>query len=161
AKPIVAHFPPLMLMAMTYGVTAICLWRHIPEIKSRFLPMNLLTLFIATLQAGLLFYGLKGLPASTATLLLQASVPFSVLFAWPRAGERPTLVRLVGMAISFAGIVIIVGAPEETSSWWSAMLVLAGGAVWAIGQASAKRLSRDSGTTLTAAISLYALPQMA
>jgi O-acetylserine/cysteine efflux transporter len=160
AKPTMAHFPPLMLMAMTYGVTALCLCRRVPSIKTPFLTMNVLALFIATLQAGLIFYGLQGLPASTAVLLLQSSVPFSVLFAWPMAGEKPTPVRLVGMAISFAGIVVIVGAPEEASSWLPAMLVLAGSAVWAIGQVGAKRLSRDDGTTLTAAISLYALPQM-
>jgi O-acetylserine/cysteine efflux transporter len=41
-----------------------------------------------------------------------------------------------------------------------ALLMLAGAAVWALGQGGAKRLSRDDGTTLTAAISLYALPQM-
>jgi len=160
AKPTVEHFPPLMLMAMTYGITALCLCRRIPSIKTPFLTMNLLAIFIATLQAGLIFYGLKGLPASTAVLLLQSSVPFSVLFAWPMAGEKPTVARLVGMAISFAGIVVIVGAPEAASDWLPAMLMLAGAAVWAIGQAGAKRLSRDDGTTLTAAISLYALPQM-
>jgi O-acetylserine/cysteine efflux transporter len=160
AKPIVAHFPPLMLMAMTYGITAICLCRRIPSIKTPFLPMNLLAFFIATLQAGLLFYGLQGLPASTAVLLLQASVPFSVLLAWPIAGERPTLARLVGMAVSFAGIVVIVGAPAETSSTYHALLLLGGALAWALGQAGSKRISRDDGTTLTAAISLYALPQM-
>jgi O-acetylserine/cysteine efflux transporter len=160
AKPTIEHFPPLMLMAMTYGLTAFCLCRRIPWIKTPFLTMTLLALFIATLQSGLIFYGLKGLPASTAVLLLQSSVPFSVLFAWPLAGEKPTLARLIGMAISFAGIIVIVGAPEEASSWLPALLMLAGAAVWALGQASAKRLSRDDGTPLTAAISLYALPQM-
>jgi len=160
AKPTIAHFPPLMLMAMTYGLTALCLCRRIPSIKTPFLTMNVLAVFIATLQAGLIFYGLEGLPASTAVLLLQSSVPFSVLFAWPMAGEKPTIARLVGMAISFAGIVVIVGAPEEASSWIPAMLMLAGAAVWALGQVGARRFSRDDGTTLTAAISAFALPQM-
>jgi O-acetylserine/cysteine efflux transporter len=76
------------------------------------------------------------------------------------AGEKPSLARLIGMAIAFAGIVVIVGAPEEASSWIPAMLMLAGAAVWALGQAGAKRFSRDDGTTLTAAISVFALPQM-
>ncbi len=160
AKPTIEHFPPLMLMAMTYGVTALCLCRRIPSIKTPFLTMNVLAVFIATLQAGLIFYGLAGLPASTAVLLLQSSVPFSVLFAWPMAGEKPTIVRLVGMAVSFAGIIVIVGAPQEASSWIPAMLMLAGAAVWALGQAGARRFSRDDGTTLTAAISIFALPQM-
>src|SRR5690348_17697118 len=79
AKPTIEHFPPLMLMAMTYAVTALCLCRRIPAIKTPVLTMSVLALFVATLQAGLIFYGLQGLPASTAVLLLQSSVPFSVL----------------------------------------------------------------------------------
>ena len=89
AKPAMAHFPPLLLMAMTYGVTAVCLCRRIPAIRTPFLSMVCLGLLVATIQAGLIFYALADLPASTAVLILQSSVPFSVLFAWPLAGERP------------------------------------------------------------------------
>jgi O-acetylserine/cysteine efflux transporter len=93
-------------------------------------------------------------------LILQSSVPFSVLFAWPMAGERPTPMRLLGMGLSFVGIVIIVGAPEEASSWIPAMMVMTGAALWALGQAAARRFGRDDGTTLTAGIAAHALPQM-
>jgi O-acetylserine/cysteine efflux transporter len=160
AKPAIAHFPPLFIMTMTYGVTALCLCRRIPAVKTPLLIMAGLSLFVATIQAGLLFYGLARLPASTAVLILQSSVPFSVLFAWLIAGEKPTVIRLIGMALSFAGIVIILGAPEEASSWEPAMLVLGGAAVWALGQVAARRYGRDDGTTLTAGIAIHALPQM-
>ena len=160
AKPAVAHFPPLLLMAMTYGVTALCLCRRIPAVRTPFATMVLLALFVATIQAGLIFYGLAGLPASTAVLILQSSVPFSVLFAWPMASERPTPMRLLGMGLSFLGIVIIVGTPHEASSWVPAMMVMAGAAFWALGQVAARRFGRDDGTTLTAGIAIHALPQM-
>jgi O-acetylserine/cysteine efflux transporter len=160
AKPAVAHFPPLLLMAMTYAVTGLCLCRRIREVKTPMATMAVLALFVATIQAGLLFYGLAQLPASMAVLILQSSVPFSVLFAWPLAGEKPTLMRLLGMGLSFVGIVIIVGAPEEASSWVPALLVVAGAATWALGQAAARRFGRDDGTTLTAGIAVHALPQM-
>lgn len=160
AKPAVAHFPPLLLMAMTYAVTALCLCRRIPAVTTPFATMVVLALFVATIQAGFLFYGLAQLPASTAVLILQLSVPFSVLFAWPMAGEKPTLMRLVGIGLSFAGAVIIVGAPEQAASWGPALMVMAGAAFWALGQAAARRFGRDDGATLTAGIALHALPQM-
>jgi O-acetylserine/cysteine efflux transporter len=93
-------------------------------------------------------------------LILQSSVPFSVLFAWPMAGEKPTLMRLLGIALAFVGIVIIVGAPQEASSWVPAMMMITGAAFWALGQAAARRFGRDDGTTLTAGIAFHALPQM-
>jgi O-acetylserine/cysteine efflux transporter len=160
AKPAMTHFPPLLLMAMTYGVTALCLCRRIPAIRTPFLSMICLGLLVATIQAGLIFYALADLPASTAVLILQSSVPFSVLFAWPLAGERPTAVRLLGMALSFAGIVVIVGLPQEVSSLGPSILLLAGAAFWALGQVVARRLGRDDGMTLTAGIAIHALPQM-
>ena len=160
AKPAMVHFPPLLLMAMTYGVTALCLCRRIPAIRTPFLSMIGLGLLVATIQAGLIFYALADLPASTAVLILQSSVPFSVLFAWPLAGERPTAVRLLGMALSFAGIVVIVGLPQEVSSLGPPALMLAGAAFWALGQVAARRLGRDDGMTLTAGIAVHALPQM-
>jgi len=160
AKPAVAHFPPLLLMAMTYGVTGLCLSRRIPAVRTPFATLTMLALFVATIQAGLIFYGLAQLPASVAVLILQSSVPFSVLFAWPMAGERPTAKRLLGMGLSFVGIVIIVGAPKEAPSWIPALMVFAGAAFWALGQAAARRFGRDDGTTLTAGIAVHALPQM-
>jgi O-acetylserine/cysteine efflux transporter len=160
AKPAVAHFPPLLLMAMTYAVTGLCLCRRIREVKTPMATVAVLALFVATIQGGLLFYGLAQLPASTAVLILQSSVPFSVLFAWALAGEKPTPMRLLGMGLSFVGIVIIVGGPEEASSWVPALLVVAGAATWALGQAAARRFGRDDGATLTAGIALHALPQV-
>jgi O-acetylserine/cysteine efflux transporter len=154
AKPAVAHFPPLLLMAMTYAVTGLCLCRRIREVKTPMATVAVLALFVATSQGGLLFYGLAQRPASTAVVSLQSSVPVSVLFAWPLAGEKPTLMRLLGMGLSFVGIVIIVGAPKEASSWVPALLVVAGAATWALGQAAARRFGRDDGTTLTAGIAL-------
>jgi O-acetylserine/cysteine efflux transporter len=44
AKPAVAHFPPLLLMAMTYAVTGLCLCRRIREVKTPMATMAVLAL---------------------------------------------------------------------------------------------------------------------
>jgi O-acetylserine/cysteine efflux transporter len=160
AKPAVAHFPPLLMMAMTYVVTGLCLFHRLPKLKTPFWTMVGLTLFVATIQAGLLLHGLLGLPVSTAVLLLQLQAPFAVLFAWPLAGERPTPLRLLGTALSFVGVVIVVGAPSDDIPWIPALMVTSSGASWALGQVAARRFARDDGVTLTVGIALYALPQV-
>jgi O-acetylserine/cysteine efflux transporter len=158
-KPVVAHFPPLLMMAMVYGVTALCLSRYIPRITTPFWPLFFITAVIAPIQAWFIFSGLHRLPASTAILVLQLQAPFSVLFGWLLLGERPSALRLAGMAISFAGVVIVAGAPEAASSWWPVILVASGAAFWAAGQAAARGKVRDGGPTLTAGIAVHAIPQ--
>ena len=158
-KPVVAHFPPLLMMAMVYGVTALCLWRYIPRIRTPFWPLFFVTAVIAPIQAWFIFSGLKGLPASTAILVLQLQAPFSVLFGWLLLGERPSPLRLAGMAISFAGVVIVAGAPEAASSWWPVIMVALGSAFWAGGQAAARGKVLDGGPALTAGIAVHAIPQ--
>jgi len=158
-KPVVAHFPPLLMMAMVYGVTALCLARYIPHIATPFWRLFLLTSLIAPIQAWFIFTGLKGLPASTAILVLQTQAPFTVLFGWLMLRERPSLLRLGGMTISLIGVAIVAGAPEAAASWWPVLLVAIGSACWSAGQAAARGKVLDEGPTLTAGIALNATPQ--
>jgi len=91
---------------------------------------------------------------------VQAQVPFAVLAAWIIGGERLEVKRLVGIGISGIGIIVIAGAPEAIGSLLSLSFVLLGTLSWGISQGLARRLGRDSGPTLTAAIMTYAAPQM-
>jgi O-acetylserine/cysteine efflux transporter len=158
-KPVVAHFAPLLMMTMVYAVTALCLARYLPRVRTPFWTLFSVTALIGPVQAWFLFSGLRGLPASTAILVLQLQAPFSVVFGWLLLGERPSALRLAGMALSFAGVMIVAGAPEAASSWWPVLLVALGAAFWAAGQAAARGKVLDGGPTLTAGIALYAVPQ--
>jgi O-acetylserine/cysteine efflux transporter len=158
-KPVVEHFPPLLMMALVYGLTALCLARYIPRIETPLWRLFLLSALIAPVQAYFIFSGLKGLPASTAILVLQTQAPFTVLFGWLVLGERPSLLRLCGMAISLLGVAIVAGAPEAVSAWWPVLLVAFGSACWSAGQAAARGKVRDNGPVLTAGIALNAIPQ--
>jgi O-acetylserine/cysteine efflux transporter len=159
AKPTVAHFPPLLMLAFAYGVTGLCLARNLTRIETPFWRLFLVSSLVTTVQGGLVFSGLSQLPASTAVLLLQVGVPFSVLFAWPFAGERPTPIRLCGIALAFAGVAIVAGAPQAATAWVPILFVAGGTAVWGLGQAVARRLSRDHGAVFLAGISVAAVPQ--
>jgi O-acetylserine/cysteine efflux transporter len=156
AKPTLDHFPPLMLMGMMYVLTCLCFPLRLTRIRTPFLPLLLVTTFVTTVQGGLIFNALTLLPASISILLLQTQVPFAVLFAWLLAGERPNLVRFLGIVLAFAGVAVVAGAPSGTTSWWPV-----GSASWSFGQAAARRFGRDDGMTLTTGISAMAIPQVA
>jgi O-acetylserine/cysteine efflux transporter len=147
-KPAVAQFPALLLMALIYGVTAVCLFPYIRRIKTPFWPLFILTAFTATLQEGLIVSGLALLPESTTVLLTQLFVPFSVVFAWVLVRERPTCVRVAGTTFAFLGVIIIVGAPGANLSWLPVTLIVGGTAFGAAGTVMARRYSRDDGLAL-------------
>lgn len=160
AKPATDHFPPIFMMALVYGLTAIALYRPNRQRRTPRKYLFLIAAFGGAIQSSLIFTGISGLPASTAILAVQAQVPFAVLAAWIISKERLELRRLIGIGVSGIGILVIAGAPEATGSFLSLGFVLLGTLSWGISQGLARRLGRDSGPTLTAAIMTYAAPQM-
>lgn len=160
AKPATDHFPPIFMMTMVYGLTAIALYRPNRRPLTRRRYLFLIAAFGGAIQSSLIFTGISGLPAATAILAVQAQVPFAVLAAWIIGGERLEIKRLVGIGISGIGIIVIAGAPEATGNLLPLGLVLLGTLSWGLSQGLARRLSRDAGRTLTAAIMTYAAPQM-
>lgn len=160
AKPAVAHFPPLVMMSIAYLVTTVVLlpgaWRRI---RTPWPRLALIALLAATVQGALIFNGLKALPASTATLLIQLQVPFAVLCAWAIGRDRPDARRLAGIAVALAGVLLVAGAPAAAAGW-PALLVTLGSLSWAGGQALMQVLARDAGRVLTAGIAISAVPQL-
>jgi O-acetylserine/cysteine efflux transporter len=160
AKPAVAHFPPLVMMSIAYLVTTMVLlpaaWRHI---TTPWPWLALIAALAATLQGWLIFTGLRDLPASTATLLIQLQVPFAVLCAWAFGRDRPDGRRLLGIAVALLGVVMVAGAPAAAAGL-PAVLVALGSMSWAAGQALMQSVARDGGRVLTAGIAINALPQL-
>jgi O-acetylserine/cysteine efflux transporter len=115
-KPAVAHFPPLLMMALAYLLTAAVLVPGSGRPRTPWRVLALVALLSATVQGGLIFNGLRELPASTATLVMQLQVPFAVLCAWLAGRGRPDPRRALGIALAFAGVALVVGAPAAAAS---------------------------------------------
>lgn len=162
AKPALEHFPPLLAMALAYAITALVV---VPLVGlprrtgwARIVPIALLA---GSVQAGLLFWGLARLPASTAMILVQAQTPFAVLAAWALSGERPSPRAVLGIAVALVGVLIVAGAPELPSSLWPVLAILGCALSWAVGQALIGRLARDPGIVVTGGVALHAAWQLA
>jgi O-acetylserine/cysteine efflux transporter len=160
AKPAVAHFPPVFMMTLTYTVSASILLRRALRAKTSWWAMFGIAAFGGAIQSSLIFAGLAYLPASTAILVVQSQVPFAVLSAWLICGERPSIRRLLGIAVVLAGIVLIAGTPEAVSAFGALGLVVLGTLSWGLSQALIRTLGRDDGATMVGALTLYAAPQL-
>jgi O-acetylserine/cysteine efflux transporter len=156
AKPAIVHFPPLFMVALAYAISAVIL---LPKTLASVTPwwaMFAIAAFGGSVQSSLIFWGLKGLPASTAVLVVQSQVPFAILCAWVLCGERPSLRRMLGVGIVLCGIVLVAGAPEAVGATWPLASVLLGTLSWGVSQAMIRMLGRDDGPTTIGALTAYA-----
>lgn len=161
AKPAVAHFPPLFMMLLVYSAIAVIMLLTVRErIKTPLLSLLLISAFSVTIQGAFVFWGLRGVEATTANLVLQTQVPMAVFLGWLIAGEELDLRKILGTAIALIGVAIVIGLPEQRPALLPVAFIILGGFFWAFGQVLARKLSKDSGIILLKANALMGIPQL-
>ena len=160
AKSGMNHFSPILLMALRFTLTAICLvWFFKPPLKL-FKDLFWISLVSADIQYSLTFTGVQGLDASTAALLVQLEVPFGLLLACIFLGERVSLKQGFGILVAFLGVALILKEPKLSGSLVSALMVIAGAFTWAAGQVMIKKMANVGGFMLISGIAIFAAPQL-
>jgi O-acetylserine/cysteine efflux transporter len=160
AKAGMAHFSPILLMALRFSLTAACLlcfFRPPPGILKQIFWISLIS---AALQYSLTFNGLRGIDASTAALLVQLEVPFGLIMAWLVFGDRIRPLQALGILVSFGGAVLIIGEPRLAGDLIYAFMVIGGAFTWAVGQIMIKKLGNIGGFRLLTGVALFAAPQL-
>ena len=161
AKAALDEFPPLLLMSMRFFIAGLILIWFVPIPRHCLKDLFWISLVGSTIQYGLTFTGLSMIDASLGGIIVQLEVPFSVLLAVIFFRERPGLLRIIGMTISFIGVVLIAGRPGLSSHLEGILLTASGALVWAVGQIMYKRISSQiNGLTGIAWIGVIAAPQM-
>ncbi len=160
AKAAMSHFSPILLMALRFTLTALCLGIFFPPPPHLFRSLFWVALVSAAIQYSLTFNGLRGIDASTAALLVQLEVPFGLLIAWAVLGDPVSLRQFVGIAISFCGAILILGEPKLHGNLVFALLVIGGAFTWAIGQVMIKRMDELNGFRLISGVAIFATPQL-
>lgn len=134
------HFPPLFLISLRFAVLALpaLLFVRRPDV-----PVRWLLLYgtgFGIVQFVFLYAGLEaGIPAGLASLVLQASAPFTVLLAMIFLRERPGGVRLLGIAVALLGFGVIAVTRGLESQLVPVLLVLAGAFGWALGNIGSRQ----------------------
>lgn len=160
AKSGMSHFSPILLMALRFTLTAICLiWFFRPPLKL-FKDLFWISLVSAAIQYSLTFTGVKGIDASTAALLVQLEVPFGLLLACIFLGERVSLKQGIGILVAFLGVMLILDEPKLSGSLVSALMVIGGAFTWAVGQIMIKKMANVDGFMLISGIAIFAAPQL-
>ena len=160
AKGAINHFPPILLMAFRFSLTALVLVWFAPLPKGKFISIFKIAIVAAAIQYSLTFTGVKGLEAGLASIIVQLEVPFLVILGALLLNEKPDIKKWIGIAISFFGVAIMSQQDELSGSIVSIILVLSGCFAWALGQVMIRKLTDVTGMQVTAWIAVFATPQL-
>ena len=160
AKGAINHFPPILLMAFCFSLTALVLVWFTPLPVGKFFELFKIAIVAAAIQYSLTFTGVKGLEAGLASIIVQLEVPFLVILGALLLREKPGYKKWIGIAISFVGVAIMSQQDELSGSFISIALVLSGCFAWALGQVMVRKLKDVSGMQVTAWIAVFAAPQL-
>ena len=157
----VAAIPPLLFGALRFAAVGVLLLPFAGRPSRREVAAAaVISVFFGGLGFGFYFAGLHLGSASLSAIVAQLMTPFTVLFAWPLVGERPTLKVLMGIAVAFGGVVLALMDPNQKASAVAAILVACGAAAQGLGTVLIKRLGPLKPIRLLVWLSLFAAPQL-
>ena len=160
AKAAMEHFSPILLMALRFTLTALCMvWFFRPDPKL-FSKLFWIAFVSAAIQYSLTFTGVSGIDASTAALLIQLEVPFAILLAAVVLGDKLTIRQGVGVSLAFCGAILIVGEPKLANDMRYVLMVIGGGFAWSLGQIMIKMMGVSGGFNLISSVAIFAAPQL-
>jgi O-acetylserine/cysteine efflux transporter len=144
------HFPPLLLVALRYTLIAIPTLLLVPRPKVKWRWLLGVGLGIGVLQFTFLYLGMAaGMPSGLASLVLQASAPFTVIIAGIWLRERITRRQAIGIAIAVLGLAAIAFHRSQVAALLPVVLTLCGGLGWAIGNISTRKAEAPNPLRLT------------
>lgn len=128
------QFPPMLLVSLRFAVLAIPALLFVPRPQ---VPVRWLIGYgvgFGILQFAFLFWGMAiGMPAGLASLVLQASAPFTVLLGAVLLRERLTPLQVTGILVAVGGLTVVGWYRFENAALLPFLLTLAGAFGWALG----------------------------
>lgn len=143
------HFPPFFFAALRFAVLLpVLFFVPRPDVPWKWLLGY--GFFFGALQFAFLFVAMNiGMPTGLASLVQQASAPFTVALGALLLRERITPVQVIGILTAVLGMVVI-GWHRAQSAALLPMLVTLGGAFsWALGNLCARKANPPNPLHLT------------
>jgi drug/metabolite transporter (DMT)-like permease len=144
------HFPPLFLAGLRFLVLAVPTILLVPWPQ---VPLRWLVGFglgFGTVQFIFLFIAMDiGMPTGLASLVLQASAPFTVLLGALLLRERISARQGIGIAIALLGLATIAVSRAQVAAVLPVLLTLLGALGWAFGNLASRLAAAPNPMHLT------------
>jgi O-acetylserine/cysteine efflux transporter len=154
--------PAIAFVALRFAVVGLLLLPWLKWPRRRMAELVGLSVLLGVVHFSLMFTGMRGLDVSTASIAIQLQVPFAAILAAIFFNEKLRWRRLTGMAIAFAGVVLIAGEPRLAGNLLPLFLVIAAACTWAGANIQIKHIGDDVDVlSLNGWVALLAAPQLA
>jgi drug/metabolite transporter (DMT)-like permease len=144
------HFPPMFLAGLRFLVLAVPTILLVPRPQ---VPLRWLLAFgigFGTVQFIFLFIAMDiGMPTGLASLVLQASAPFTVLLGALLLRERISARQGIGIAIALLGLATIAVSRAQVAAVLPVVLTLLGALGWAFGNLAGRLAAAPNPMHLT------------
>lgn len=155
----VAELPPMLTTALRFTLVS-ALLVPFTRLSRRQLPgVLLVSVTFGTIHFGLLFAALEHAEAGTSAVVIQLGAPIATLLACLWLHEPLGLVRLAGLVISVAGIVILAAGPTLPPPL-SLVLLVVSASGWAVTNLIVKQMPGIRPMTMMGWSSLFSVPQL-
>ena len=152
------ELPPWLLLALRLGLAGGVLALFVPLPTDQFGRLFGIATSMGIVHFGLSLVAMQHIGAATAAIAMQVAVPFAALLAWILFGERLGWQRAAGMAVAFAGIVVIGGAPSIAGHVDMLLVLMLSASAFAVANIQIKRLAPINFMSLNAWIALIGAP---
>lgn len=154
------EFPPLFLMFIRFVLVSALIVPFFRIPREKLLPVAALSVTLGTVHFPLMFVGLNGIDAATASLAVQAQVPFSSLLAALVFKDKLGWRRAVGMGAAFAGVMVIAGEPRLGGALPSLAMLLGASFAFAVASIQMKLIGAVNGFAVNGWMAMMAAPQL-
>lgn len=128
AKIGVGQIPPLLFSGLRFLILAAVLIAFLKPAPGRMRDVLLIALFNGAVHFGLMFIGVALTAASVVAVVAQLNVPFATMLSIVVLGEAVHWRRWLGIAMTFAGVMVVSFDPHVFDSL-TGVLFAAGGAL--------------------------------
>jgi len=124
AKVSVAHFPPVFVTGLRFLGLGLLLLPWLKWQRGQMVLVFQIAVLMGLLHFALMFVGIKMAgDASVVAVMTQLGVPIATLMAWALLGETVRWRRGVGIALAFAGS-LVMGFDPKVFGYASALVIL-------------------------------------
>ncbi|WP_262029615.1 EamA family transporter [Microvirga sp. Mcv34] len=139
----VGTMPPLLLAALRFLFAALPAVFFVAKPKTDWRIVVAYGFFLGIAQFGLLFAAISlGMPASLASVVMQAQVFFTILFAALVMGERPGPHQVIGGIVASSGLVLIAWPRMTGGGAVPFLMTVLAAAAWGVANIVSKRAGR-------------------